>query len=280
MRVPLVSICMLISAIILNPWVHANEQSTAPELSEIDTAWQKRQAAFSSLKFRWHQTFLVPNGMGLVVEKEEQVDLRLQNELSDLRIGAKGTSWLDGFPAHRSAYDGRDSRIWTKGDDKRSSSVLTQPTPYAFLRDYVHMLPVILAMQPLSPVLDFSVKDCVILPDRKLVDGVSCIGLKDMRNAIITRIYWLDPDRDFIVLRYESQVGGKPSIIQDVNFSQDKAIGWIPDKWTMKYWTDDGALNMQVDCVRKDFEVNRQIQIREFQIDPWANRKDDVPAHQ
>jgi hypothetical protein len=72
-----------------------------------------------------------------------------------------------------------------------------------------------------------------------LIDGSLCQGYKPGGAHKNVPLYWLDPVKDYVFRRREQEKGRQ---IIDVQYRNDKTIGWVPTKWVRKEYGPEGDL--------------------------------------
>lgn len=96
-----------------------------------------------------------------------------------------------------------------------------------------------------------------------------CVVLADKHESgVLTRIFWLDPNRQFVVVKYALTTGDRRIQRQtDFQYSQDPRFGWIPKGWTIKKYTTNGMLISSVVSTVQNYELNTQFAREEFSIE-------------
>lgn len=94
--------------------------------------------------------------------------------------------------------------------------------------------PVLLSIRPLSPLsATIDPADCVLADDDVLVNGFQCWHLREKTDQDIVRHYWIDPRRDFVIVRQIEEHGAVPAAQLDIRYAEHETCGWLPTGWTV-----------------------------------------------
>jgi hypothetical protein len=123
--------------------------------------------------------------------------------------------------------------------------------------------------------------NCTLKPAEGEIENHRCVILQHKINPL-NETFWLDKDRDFVILRIELAMGLSPPHERlDVAYSLDKAHGWIPTSWrgVWNYSFDNGKtqtlMESFVATVTK-YEINPQLKPEEFELTfPPATKVED-----
>jgi hypothetical protein len=75
--------------------------------------------------------------------------------------------------------------------------------------------------------------------------------------------YWLDPARDYLVLREHQSYLGVDSLRMDISYRHDTSVGWVPSGWMeTRLNQGGGVLAHRFTAVVNDYSVNQPI--------PWS----------
>jgi hypothetical protein len=113
-----------------------------------------------------------------------------------------------------------------------------------------------------------------LTPKLATIDGRRCLSLQNIKSAEVQafNLLWVDPERNFIVLRHEVGHNEKIRWQMDFRYSLDEASGfWTPHDWTGEYYLEDGAgrprLSEGFQCTVAGYELNPMIDASEFQFE-------------
>jgi hypothetical protein len=276
--------------------------SAIPSLDAIVAAWKNRQKKTKSLKFTWREeranwrgsatqeshTVLIdgdrfayvednnpypPDMASLVIAREQDANApqkwpRPQRQLPNLR------------PA-RAAFDGKSTRTYRGLPDSKITGIGWIGVGFHIREAAGFALePVLLAFRPFDANLGrINLSDFRISPNRGKIGDVPCVILEatDAASRIET-FYWLDPARDYIVLRKQQTTNATDSARMDISYRRDPAAGWIPDGCRQSAVSVLGKRWRSETSTITAFTVNQPIPAAEFLVEfPKGTRVHDLP---
>ncbi len=93
--------------------------------------------------------------------------------------------------------------------------------------------PLLLAFRPLSPMTPAIDPDrCRLEKGESYVNGFNCRLLSETGENGVVRSFWIDPQRDCVVVRQVEEHDGQPAAQLDITYEQDPESGWRPSAWT------------------------------------------------
>jgi hypothetical protein len=254
----------------------------AATLKAVFDAWARRQEQTRSAKFEWtmeasevydfpfpeeHSREGTPK-RGDMVRFQKTASMRLDGDKVDYRVRIPDGSRLSMAPFHRSASDGTVSQEYNEsGDSSIHSSGIIRPKPHAFDTNSVYNRPILLTYRPLHPtILGLRRDQYRIAAVSGTIDGHSCIVVEETGDGPIRKSYWVDPKREYIVLRYASKVEGKDRTRQDIQYEQRGDYGWVPVYWKTVALRESGRFDESTECRVTNCSVNEPLAAAEFQI--------------
>lgn len=94
----------------------------------------------------------------------------------------------------------------------------------------------VLAFRPASKQgVDCDFDKCKVLPNAAFLGGVRCVVVEERtshRNNSFARRFWVDPQRDFLILRMTAAQNGRLREQIDLNYKLNAEKQWVPDSWT------------------------------------------------
>jgi hypothetical protein len=94
----------------------------------------------------------------------------------------------------------------------------------------------LIAFRPLSNYgIAIDLNSCEILPGATWVDAARCLVVEERTSVAATKIarrFWVDPHRDFLVLRASVSVDEVLREQVDVHYAQNSAQRWLPVSWS------------------------------------------------
>lgn len=91
----------------------------------------------------------------------------------------------------------------------------------------------------------------------------------EQKNAPLPteHIYWVDPSRDYVVVRYIDKRNKKPVTQIDIHYDQIVGIGWVPNTWTvLQYGHHLNVVRRAVMAVRTEVNVGQAINDARMQV--------------
>lgn len=99
--------------------------------------------------------------------------------------------------------------------------------------DHLQFRPLILMYRPLHPALGaIRPESCRLVAQKSFANGSNCLVFEESRRDRVVNKYWVDPDRDFVVVRQITEQAGASRAQLDISYRQDAALGWCPTGWT------------------------------------------------
>lgn len=108
---------------------------------------------------------------------------------------------------------------------------------------------------------------CRVLPYRGKIDGVSCTIVIASEPRSDHVFYWLDPNRDYIVLREHRMADGREYSRTEISYRSDKQLGWIPTGWKEAVVDEHGGFDDLVTSQVTELVVNEPLPESTFRID-------------
>jgi hypothetical protein len=237
-----------------NPTGSAKELGSAiPSLETIAAAWTKRQEKTKSLKFTWREerassrglatqeshTVLIDGDRFAYVEDndpypQDMASLVIASEQASNapHKGSRPQSFIPELRPARWTFDGRSTRTYRRLPDSKITGIGRIGVGFHIQEvERFALEPVLLAFRPFDVYLGrIKPSDFRVSPNRGKIGDVSCVILEttDAESRGET-FYWLDPARDYIVLRRQQTTNGTDSERMDISYRHDPAAGWTPE---------------------------------------------------
>jgi hypothetical protein len=132
-----------------------------------------------------------------------------------------------------------------------------------------NLKPLLLSFRPLDASLGIGASsNWAVSSQRGIVGGHTCRILESTNQATdIDRSIWVDPERDWIVLRYLETNKEKVIIQIDVDYESDPTHGWVPSSWRITWCRPDGPV--QEASVNKvtEYTINDPVDAAMFDIE-------------
>jgi thiol-disulfide isomerase/thioredoxin len=289
----------------------------SPALSRVFDAWKARQARIKTFHVVWDTRFTLPKGAfrfprgsGLAgMRTDEDFDGGTQPEFTFPR----SEWWGDGGDRLRSdfgkfAYDNKhgwkeearyriteDGALYSRAEVPVSSSErptisiwrkvpYRNPSNWSSSGDFllknreVDLTPLRLALRPFGPNGDWSAENCRVVSDRAILGDVPCLKIQ-MDRLDHSEMWWVDPNRDFSVIRWERRQPNAPPLEVAIDVKQGSDHEWYPSRWTFNLLQDEGGRPAFCEATVTHCAINEKLPPETFAaIPPAGARVFDVTA--
>jgi hypothetical protein len=287
---------MTVTALIIVAFAGA-ASSAEPQVTarQIVDAWSARQSAARSFRFVWVESVTMPKGSmmtpdwpasmnprKLYVPPETSVVDRTYTVVVD---GDKRRTERDGVAVSREdqlfrsehvvAFDGEILKGYmTSPPGSHPTGAVSAGKDGSALEVYLY--PVYMTFRPFHRVMGEFDKQEMLDPARFAVDsrrvpigGRPCILLNELPGTAkpSTRSLWLDPERDFVVMRYVQRQGEIVQFQIDIREHRREAPAWVPMAWKMVIFQGVGRMVESMTAKVRDHAVNPAIDPRAFDVD-------------
>jgi hypothetical protein len=252
-----------------------------PDLSmdRIVAAWTRRQPKIHSFHFAWQKNWTVYYRY----EDDHGHRPEMHGEFQDFR--SNDAAWLDHpqlaveqivfeSPDHlnlmrvlKCAYDGESTRTYMRvsNDDPGARQVRNGFQRRHF--PWSHARPLLIGLRAASPNYSgISPFHCRVLPITGKIGDVDCTILQTEGDYGEHVFYWLDPARDYLVLRSHTMAGGRDTERCDISYHRDAKAGWVPDGWTKNQLGEYGSLLSSITAKVSQYALNEPLPASTFQI--------------
>jgi hypothetical protein len=223
------------------PPLQAPSTSDSAVLKRILANWRARQQRIESFHFAWNARETLPpqKGVDFAETRKElwmEGDMRycIENAPAQKYGGRFGEGWrhvFDGLTSRSLSLDVNSPRgtVWS-GDDRREL-------------DGISLSPLLLALRPFPDgKIDRNSQRFSVISENAIIDNKHYVKIqrvdKQSRSAGIAEDFWVDPARDDVIVHWERRIRERPWAFVSLEYQADKDVGWIPARWTKKYyWT-------------------------------------------
>jgi hypothetical protein len=284
-----------------NPRPAIDRSKPVPSRDEVLRAWQARQDKFKTLKFVWteQQTRAVgwlPNARfperdrlaipALLVERTYSVsksltvdgnkmrysfELDRKEEPDGIRVKPSGNARADGLGVRRnysyvSVFDGQTG--------KTSITSLIESPPPAVRPGTTNVdaqnldtRAILMLVRPLDPVMGHLLVDRAVTNEARIFyKGRSTFMFEERHDPSGWKtLLWVEPERDFLVSRYDVLFEQKLIAQIDIDYVQDAQWGWIPNKWQVTEMLADASRRVVAEATVSSYTINQPIAAGEFQ---------------
>jgi hypothetical protein len=271
-----------------------------PAKSDVIKAWQKRQDLIKTFRFLWTEQQTHPKGWlpnprfpqrewlnisGLLIDRSYTVSKTLAVNGSKMRYtfeidrkeepdGVRVKSpdnRSDGLGVRRnyayvSVFDGQVGKtsLTTKLDGP--PPVERQTTANVDAQN-LDTRAILMAFRPLDPVMGHLLIDRAVTNERRrFYNGKSTFLLEERHDPSGWKtMLWVEPERDFLVSRYDIYFEQKLIAEIDIDYVEDARWGWIPNGWRVTQLLADGSRRLVSEAKVTSYNINEPIGSKEFQ---------------
>lgn len=234
-------------------------------IERIRSSWTTRQEKASIIRAEWTEKRTYPKGslskklMIFASDPDPKVRARVSGTIppEDLTVENHKTLYLDGvkmryehdsFGWHYddrrferqpyiSTFDGNQVRIlhpkgsqFTKNPDGIVRSADSPPDA----RDLTLRALMFAFRGDDEMIRGFDWSEARISGRQARVNNANCIEVEyRAANSPLSTHFWLDANRDFVVVRYVTQRDSKPVTTMNVQYRKDDRLGWVPANWSI-----------------------------------------------
>jgi hypothetical protein len=271
----------------------------------IAEAWSRRQKIAKTVRIVWRQQYTTAGPTGRLAELESRrgKDLSLEGAQSSasplVTLERVSVLCLDGdrfaysydtkgieqvnkpnarkqFPSHYKVVFTEST--YAKYSDMRSSPSIPDTATAIVTIDrpdrcdapkLPDVRPLVLALRPLTQRLSFiDLSECKVAPARGTIGESSCLILEPKDDTSYPRkSYWVDPARDYLILRAINSVAGQGMLQTDIVYDQDPVLGWVPKSWSVVDLDGAGHLQNSFRSSVGELSLNQPIPVAEFTVE-------------
>jgi len=121
----------------------------------------------------------------------------------------------------------------------------------------VDLGPLRFALRPLRPTPEWSSENCRVISENAMLGNVPCIKIQ-MDEPYHSERCWIDPGRDYSVIRWERRQGGV-SIEVGVTITRGDDQEWLPAQWTWKLPQTEGGRPALLEARVTTYTINKKL---------------------
>lgn len=243
-------LCSLVSMAIVSV---GDIRAGADEREAIWTTFQARQQAAETAEVVWNKQFTLAASSAnrfrslAAATQESGGDVVSPSHTDRFFLSgdrARYETWISSFGGEKDgeqvpsidAYDGKRHQSLTRGTH---GTIKDLDSFDGWLN--VHLTALVLSLRPLRPeAFGPTPGKWAIDQRRSVVDGHECIVLvqRTSPRPDLSRIrrVMLDPERQYLPLRYEAETGGYLSLRVEMRYEQTHSPEWVPSSWTAAFY--------------------------------------------
>jgi hypothetical protein len=130
--------------------------------------------------------------------------------------------------------------------------------------------PVLLAFRSFSPHRQQFIHGLEVVDGEHEINGRPLVVMQQHNDGTKSAgvQYWMDPSRDYIVMRNLSISGdGRVGFQADIEYAEDRSGIWVPVKWTQNTFGSDGDLFRSSEFQVTAYEVNPKLPESLFELE-------------
>jgi beta-lactamase regulating signal transducer with metallopeptidase domain len=251
--------------------------ANSPTLARVFAAWKARQERVKSFHVSWDLRIvlskgsIIPSGWEVAGVRQRYVEIddkkevaftvrqsewwgegmdRLRRDFGEFGYGgASGWKEISRFRLTRDGSLNSRLHVPTRSTEVPTMAIWRQvpvknPSGRSrsgdfLLNDFhVDWWPLRLALRPLGPNSGWSPDNCRVISENDLVGKVRCVKIqKGKAPSAVT--YWIDPSRDYSVIRWERRRPDVPPLDVTIGLEQGSGHEWLPARWEWRLARDD-----------------------------------------
>lgn len=269
----------------------AQEDPKTPSAATIETiadVWRQRQEAVRTFHFEWDEIYTLTSGAltkrAASAAKQATSDASSNFDVSffmtmdgdklrffqDSIIGTpdgtvrqkRDVASVDGI--YKQLLHAREGTI-AQGEIQQGSrkhSHVDDPT----------LLAIAMTLRPFSQictVFDELTSRFELVSERASINGREYLLLRELPDGSVRRplsMVWVDPERDFVIVRRTLTLEGKTQAQQDLTEFKRVDPVWIPVKWTVSFLNSDGSTLISRAATVTKYEINHEIDASAFEL--------------
>jgi hypothetical protein len=286
-------------AVVAIPRTPATAQQ-ASVIEDIRKAWQQRQEKVKSARIEYKTRETITKGF----IKKHMDELREKDPVNvtdavpalDVAFDATGRLLLDGVKACWSketqemswktgkygplsqtvVFDGKVEKQlrkmspglgWDTPNGPLSHGRISPVSESQYLRT-PPLTALLMAFRPMVKEIRMLNLDTFKVTGRKdVLSGVSCIELATGPEGTPGARFWVDPARDYVIVRVLTVGGPKLMGRTDIRYRQDASIGWVPESWEHVFQRGNEALQKKSSAVVVRLEIGEPLANSEFNLE-------------
>jgi hypothetical protein len=145
----------------------------------------------------------------------------------------------------------------------------------------VNIQPLLMTYRPQDAKMSaYRVSKCLVSPNRQLFAGNQCVVLEDTSvRPENSRQYWVDPSRDFVIVRYLYRENGRLYFQMDVDYSKDQRHGWVPSGWIYTILNERGEIARSFRARVTEWTINEALSPQLFIVEYPVGSSVHEPEH-
>ncbi len=258
-------------------------------LEAITAAWSARQRRVKSFKFAWQTEKTMASWLAdQPASPLERAGARARPAAPFVLLKDDHSFCVDGerlalrtiprspLPAGtlgewRAAFDGTTLRSlanYGRKEPRASGKVQSAAHFDIDLTDRPGITPLLLVYRPLASKLGgIELSKYHMLLGGGKIDGTTCVIIASEERPGTRRIFWLDPAREYVILREQQSSNGQDFNRLDYSYRNDPKVGWVFSGWNRCMIGDGGSLLMAITATVTTASINEPLPLSDFQFE-------------
>jgi hypothetical protein len=258
-------------------------QNPATSIEAIHNQWKSRQQKVRSFRFEWGGEHTVAKGAlktrsNLSIPEEHTT----YNTSFVLVVDGKRMRHCRDFIHIRTSSAGLQKSDWVINEKGFRSFLPREVQPYpegtiseaSFDPGWIddpQLLPLLMTYRPfhiLNTIVEEFPDRFMVVPGTYKIGDRPCVWLKEKATEPGQRItnLWVDPARDYVVLRLSQTDHGVTAWQMSLSEYQRAEEIWVPVKWSVIVQNPEGSMNTSTSCSVQSFRINQPIDPKEFEL--------------
>ncbi len=287
---PFLILTALLSAVLAGTCFIEGAVQNDAAVQQIMNAWKSRQQRVRSARFAIAETlttgkgtrfgktfpFSAPGGAQPLPSSDVTHELRLTLSFDGgaMHYTVDGPSWVIDeeifLPRYYvSAFDGVASKAFYGESPGRTYPIGFVNSNNKSNQDAnnYHIQAILITYRPLhDAMIGLRPEEWTLAGTKGVVKDRPCL-IVEKASGPQRESYWVDPERDFSVLRFLRTIAGSVQFRLDVSYEHDGSHGWVPSAWNaVMLYPETGRLYESAVVRVTDYHINCPIELKDLQL--------------
>lgn len=270
-------------------------------IQDIIRAWQHREERTRSLVFEWQETelwakgsrnFQKVHGNPMVItpvfyppkDMSWGYDRRLKLDGEKIRYELEGpmaAPQLGRFVPRRNlrVSDGQVTKVLydavKSGHESQHATGFVRNSANLVAPHLIQLRTILLCYRSFAVDMgeNYDLSQYAVRPTSATIGEHGCVVLTGPMGGVKKNVIWIDVEREYVPLRWQSIVEGEMRIQLDMDYQPDASHGWVPSGWKYHVYAQPeprqsvGKLKQQGTARVTSYEVNSPIPSSEFRFE-------------
>jgi hypothetical protein len=228
-------------------------------IQQINEAWRSREQRTKSLVFDWQEAELITKGSRCFTTVEGnpivykpvfypphdvtyEYKRRLKVDRQKMRYESRGPMEVQELGVYLprwylSLSDGNVAKTFfdkdESGDERSHASGFIRDPPKQIDAEFLQLRAILVSYRPFTMNLgeDYDLSKYLMRGTGVTIHERDCVVLTGTSKGMWQNRLWIDSEREFVPVRWQSIVQGVLRIQLDVEYEHDASYGWVPCAW-------------------------------------------------